>query len=164
MFSEKYSLYFIDESHEGNYEKMLKDFRSAEQLSDYRCAIYIVSLPEIYSRIDGIAGGEQPLEWVYAVKGKYIEMYDEETDEEYLEYYYEVLREKDGSPDYSDAYYSLPVSYRTIVNIVEGLFTDKHKAFRIMAAITDFDDSLFEVLIQALKIRREKDAELFSIL
>ncbi|KOY81888.1 DUF2538 family protein [Lysinibacillus macroides] len=161
MFSEKYSLYFIDECHEGNYEKMLKDFRSAEQLSDYRCAIYIVSLPEIYSRIEGIAGGEQPHEWVYAVKGEYIEMYDEETDEEYLEYYFNILREKDGSPDYSDAYYSLPSSYKLLVNIVEELVTYRHRAFRIMDAITDFDDSLFEVLIQALKIRREKDAELF---
>lgn len=161
MFSEKYSLYFIDDCHETNYEKMLNKFSDAEAFSDFRCAIYLVSLPEIYSRIDGKAGGVYPYEWVYAGEWGYTEMYDEETDEEYLEYYFNVLREKDGSPDYSDAYYSLPSSYKLIVNIVEELITERYKTFRIMDAITDFDDGLLEVLVQSLKIRREKDAELF---
>lgn len=162
MFSEKYSLYFLDECHEENYEKMLYTNPMAKVSNNYHCAIYIVSLPEIYSRIN-VKVGQNPYLWVNAVEEVYTGTYNEENDKEYLTCDIKVLREKDGSPDYSDAYYSLPLSYKSIVNLGEELFIGRYKGFGIMDAITEFDDGLFEVFVQALKIQRDEYSYLQSL-
>jgi hypothetical protein len=52
MYSEKYALYFIDECHEKNYEILFKKFPQAQTSSEYECAIYVVSLPEIVNSHD----------------------------------------------------------------------------------------------------------------
>lgn len=156
MFSEKYSLYFINEYHEENYEKMLKDFPQATEYSDYRCAIYVISLPEIYRKINGKTG-RYPFIWVDAVEEVLTTRYNAETGEEYLSYNIKVLREReDGSPDYSDAYYSLSSSYQSIVKLGEELFGGMYKGFELMDAIADYDDRLYKVFMLVLKIRRGK--------
>ncbi len=145
----------MDEGHEENYEKMLKDFPQAKEYSDYHCAIYIVSLPEVYNKIDGNAG-KYPFVWVNAVEEVFTLRHDEENGNKYLSYDLKVLREKGGSPDYSDAYYSLSSSYQSIVKLGEELFGGMHQGFELMDAIAEFDDSLYKVFMQVLKIRRGK--------
>lgn len=156
MFSEKYSLYFINEYHEENYGRMLQAFPQAKEYSDYRCAIYIVSLPEVYNKIDGKVG-QYPFVWVNAVEEVLVSTYDEETGKKYVSYDIKVLWEKDdGSPDYSNAYNSLSSSYQSIVKLGEELFGGTYNGFELMDAIADFDDSLYKVFMQLLKIRRSK--------
>ena len=145
----------MNECHEKNYEIMLKDFPQAIQYSDYRCAIYIVSLPEVYNRIGGKTG-EYPFVWVNAVEELFETIYDEETGEKYLYYDLKVLRGEEAAPDFSDAYYSLSTSYKSIVKLGEELFSGVYQGFEVMDAIADFDDSLYKVFMQVLKIRRGK--------
>lgn len=156
MYSEKYSLYFIDECHERNYEIMLKDFPQAIEYSDYRCAVYVVALPEIYKKIGG-KSGRYPFIWVDAVEEVETVKFDEEEGTTYFSYDLRVLREKeDGSVDYSDAYYALSSSYKSLVQLAEELYGSRYKGFEIMDAIADFDDKLYKVFMQLLKIRRSK--------
>lgn len=116
---------------------------------------YIVSLPEVFNKIDGKAG-KYPLVWVIAVEEVITSRYDEETGQKHLSYDTKVLREKDGSLDYSDAYYSLSSSYQSIVKLGEELFGGMYQGFKLMDAIADFDDKLYKVFMQVLKIRRSK--------
>lgn len=154
MYSEKYSLYFIDECHEKNYENLLKDFPQAKEYGDYRCAIYIVALPEIYKKIGGKTG-RYPFVWVNAVEEVETIKFDEET---YSFYDLRTLREKEnGSADFSDdAYYALSSSYQSLVQLGEELYGNVYKGFEIMDVIADFDDKLYKVFMQVLKIRRSK--------
>lgn len=156
MYSEKYALYFIDECHEKNYEKLLEKFTQAKKYSDYDCAIYVVALPEIYQKINGETG-QYPFVWVEAVKEIERIEYDEENDERYYVYDLEVLRKKeDGNTDYSDAYYSLSSSYQSIVNLCQELFGGSYQGFEIMDAVSNYSDSLYKVFMQLLKLRKSK--------
>lgn len=135
---------------------MLKCFPQANEYSDYRCAIYIISLPEIFRKIGG-KEGRYPFVWVNAVEEVETIGFDEVSDETYSFYDLRILREKeDGSADYSDAYYTLSSSNQSLVQLGEELFGNVYKGFEIMDAIADFDNNLYKVFMQVLKMRRSK--------
>jgi hypothetical protein len=154
VYSEKHSLYFTNKCHKENYEKMLNAFPDKNRYSEYRCAIYTISIPEVYNKFNGKTG-KYPFLWAYAVEEVITQKYCEE-DGEYSRYEIKVLREKtDGSADYSDAYYSLSRSYKSIINLAEELFYSKHNGFEVIDAIGCFDHNLYKVFMQLLQIRRE---------
>ncbi|TRM08325.1 DUF2538 family protein [Lentibacillus cibarius] len=154
MYSEKYALYFIDESHEKNYEVLLKKFTQAKTNNEYECAIYVVSLPEIFEKING-EPGQYPFAWVHAIEEIERIEYDEENDERIVVSDVKILREnKYGTADFSDAYYSLSSSYQSIISLGLELYGNTNEGFQILDAISNYDDNLYKVFIQLLNMRK----------
>lgn len=154
MYSEKYALYFIDEFHEKNYEILLKKFPQAQKSSEYECAIYVVSLPEIFEKIEGHPG-QYPFSWVKAQEEIERIEYDKENDERIVVSDVKILRaNEDGTADFSDAYYSLSSSYQSIVTLGLELYGNTNEGFQILDAISNYDDNLYKAFMQLLSLRK----------
>lgn len=154
MYSEKYKLYFVDDLHIKNYGVLLKKFPQALKSSEYECAIYVVSLPEIFEKIKGDPG-EYPFSWVKATKEIDRIEYDEENNERIIVSDLKILRSnEDGTADFSDAYYSLSSSYQSIVTLGLELYGNTNEGFQILDAISNYDDNLYKAFMQLLSLRK----------
>jgi hypothetical protein len=126
-------LYFYDKKHEENYNSLLSQFPQAESNFQYRVACYITAHPEIYFKVKR---KRMPMAWAF----------DMAMDE------FKV--------DFTNGYHQLIKAGMNLWNGWNGWSKKAgdpgdYKAFDIDYALGILDESNYQVLMQAIKIRRD---------
>lgn len=125
-------MYFTNQEHEQNFERLIFKYRAYG--SECRSACYVVAHPEIYRKVNWDSKeADSPVRWYF---GEYVE---EEN----------LFRESDIVPLLSSAFQDLA---RAAVDFYNG----RNNRFSL-GSITNWDDDVYRVFVQALEIRRNRN-------
>ncbi|MFT9486787.1 MAG: hypothetical protein ACH0QD_05405 [Tepidibacillus sp.] len=149
----KNSMYFIDEEHKKNFEYLTTEiFPHAEKDREYKVAAYILSHPEIYKHcINDPFFKEFPFLWTNEYKDtSYKEI---EDGQEYNIIDFEIKKDEAGNHMISEAYGVLSSGYQLLVDLGANLFNSSN-SFNLCRAIGIWDEKLYKIFEQSLKIKR----------
>ena len=150
-------MYFVDPEHRGNFETLLAKYHASTD-SEYRSALYILSLPEIYDKTNGNFG-IHPFDWTYE-RTPYVEtpcVDDDGTTYKTLDGG-DVIEGDDGKPIESLAFSALSSGYRKMVRLAGNLY-NSHNEFNLMDGLSTWDNDLFNVFLEALAIRTKRNTD-----
>lgn len=127
-------MYFISDLHKSNFNNLLTIYTVAEKDSEYRSAMYLLSLPTIYNKVvdDEAFNDNYPFYWT----------------EEYI--YTDNDIEFLGRP--SKLYLTLSSGYKYIVDLALNLFNNSNP-FNLSSALNTWDNALYNTFKQAVEIR-----------
>lgn len=122
-------MFFINEAHRKNYKSLLDFYASSLPSIEYDVASYILALPEILKRIPENHNVNFPFDWVYN--------WEDENDED--------------TKRLSDAIFYMEDPYRSLVFAAMHMYNGE--MFRLNDGLNRWNDTHFQVFIQACKIR-----------
>lgn len=131
-------MYFISDLHKSNFNNLLTIYLIAKKDSEYRSAMYLLSLPTIYNKVvnDKAFNDNCPFYWTE----EYIYT---DNDIEFLD-----------KP--SESYLTLSSGYKCIVDLALHLFNSSNP-FNLCNALKTWDNTLYNVFKQAVEIRVGRD-------
>ncbi|MDK8188681.1 hypothetical protein QP794_01120 [Paenibacillus sp. UMB7766-LJ446] len=114
-------MYFVNETHEQNYNYLLNQYPFARTDSEYKSGFYIVAHPDIFSYCNGnpVSHGRGPYDWFF---------------------------EQRSGPDLSGGFVHLVKAGLNLYNNFQG--------FSLYLALATWGHELYNVFVQACKIRR----------
>ena len=152
-------MYFVDEEHAANFELLLIEYKVSNGNSEYRAALYVLALPEIYRKTHGQLG-RYPFVWKYEHTPPTEErMVDEDGSTYILHGGEDEILDEDENPTPSAAYAALSSGYRQIVELAHNLYNSRNE-FNLTDGLDTWGDELFRVFIQAVAIRTGRDVRI----
>ncbi|MEK3868031.1 MULTISPECIES: DUF2538 family protein [Paenibacillus] len=122
-------MFFVNEAHRKNYESLLNFYASSLPSIEYEVACYILALPEVLKRIPEDHSIKLPFDWVHH--------WEDENDE--------------STKRLSDAIFYMDDPYKHLV--FAGMHMYNGEIFRLNSGLSTWNDTHFQVFIQACKIR-----------
>lgn len=122
-------MFFVNEAHRKNYESLLKFYASSLPSIEYDVACYILALPEVLKRIPEDHNVKFPFDWVHH--------WEDENDE--------------STKRLSDAIFYMDDPYKYLV--FAGMHMYNGEIFRLNNGLDTWNDTHFQVFVQACKIR-----------
>lgn len=138
----KDGIYFIDDQHEQNFQKVLERWPSGQKNTEYRAACYILSVPMLFDKVGHMLNDFQnPTDWIWRWEWKYTvsKQYDELDDEEREEAEREIPYDLTGS---------MVQMGRLALNMWNG-----YDNFNLMHCMASLDEENYKVLMCAMNIR-----------
>lgn len=137
------NIYFSDDLHQQNYEKMKERFPSALKDTEYQAACYIAAAPMLFYKIeDRLHEFESPVDWMIYWQCKNLPKDEDETGEEYQE------RINIGA----NVNYDLTPSMQHMGNLALNLWNG-YEHFNLMYCLQSIDYENYKILKCAMDIR-----------
>jgi|SRR5690625_4134319 len=134
-------MFFVDEQHEVNYEKMIEIYPNAFTNPEYQAACYIASTPFVFYKFEArLNEFSSPVDWIINWQMKHLAQFDDETDEQYKE---RTSIEVD---------YDLTSSMQHMGKLALNLWNG-YEYFNLMDCLSSLDDKNYLVVKQAIDVR-----------
>ena len=147
-------MYFVDQEHRVNFEILLVKYHVSNN-GEYRSALYVLALPEIYRKAKG-KFGRHPFDWMYE-RTPYVEIpcIDGNGDTYKMLEGGDVIEGDDGKPIESQTFGALSSGYRKMVRLAGNLY-NSHNEFNLTEGLNTWDNEMFDVFLQAVAIRTNR--------
>lgn len=137
------NIYFADDLHQQNYEKMKDRFPLALKDTEYQVACYIAAIPMIFYKFEEHLNDlDTPVSWIINWQSKYLPKDDDETDEEYQE---RINMAETVNYDLTESMQHLG---KLALNLWNG-----YEYFNLMACLRSIDDENYMIVKCAMDIR-----------
>lgn len=134
-------IFFVDEQHQENYERMTECFPNALVSREYQAACYVSSIPLVFYKFEKhLDKFSSPVDWIINWNSRYLQQFDDETDEEYQERM-SVIVDYDLTP-------SMQHLGKLALNLWNG-----YEYFNLMDCLESVDDLHYQVVKSAIDIR-----------
>lgn len=141
-------VYFIDEEHQQNFERLLFKWKQAKSNMEYMTACYILAVPMIFKKIERkIESYTSPVKWVY----EYLEWH-EEYNEDWEKYSNAIELHPDHDAWIDRKPFDLTGSMVHLGKLSLNLW-NSYDDFNLMECMASLDDKNFKVLKCAIDIR-----------
>lgn len=133
-------IYFLDDDHQQNFEKVLSRWPVAARNTEYRTACYILAVPMIFEKVGSIIEEfENPVDWIWRWEWKYtlskLEEYQDVEDDDETEITYDLTG-------------SMVQLGKFSLNV-----WNSYEHFNLMQCIASLDEENYEVLKCAMEMR-----------
>ncbi|MEH7250296.1 DUF2538 family protein [Neobacillus niacini] len=149
-------MYFFNNDHKENYERLLIKFPKAKSNKEYQVAVYCVAFPNIYNVIKGETG-RYPFVWMHRWKEvKYTKVDEDGIECTVLDIeYHEGDCDEEGNPKLSDYYLELNDIDQLVVRIGQSLYNgNSTPSLYDIAVGFSYQKRYWKLFDQMIQIRR----------